>query len=342
MPTPFFMRLKKPEIIANEETVIDSKMPLITIGIPTYNRADGYLADALESALAQTYPHFEIVVSDNASTDHTEDLVKGYKDPRIRYIKHPENVGFKNNFNSCIENARGDYFLLLCDDDLIDPDLLEVCMDKVDCQRDVGVILTGIRIIDETGNTAYESQNKGGNASLTDFFFNWFHDKVPLYLPSTLYNTAALRKIGMFNSKTDAFLDVVATVKIAASMGWVNITDVKASFRRHDSNTGGSPARINIWSQDCLYLLEVMCDLADPDRVRQLRQRGLWWFCRKNYRLAQQINNPLEKLTTFLKLNKMFENSYPPSHFVYNTKIRPQIRQIKAKVARVCGVLIQR
>ena len=62
--------------------------PLVTIGIPTYNRADGYLKEALESALRQTYENVEIIVSDNCSTDHTDVLVANYKDPRLKYVKH--------------------------------------------------------------------------------------------------------------------------------------------------------------------------------------------------------------------------------------------------------------
>jgi glycosyltransferase involved in cell wall biosynthesis len=66
----------------------DPSRPLVTIGICTYNRADSYLGSALQSAVDQTYPNLEIVVSDNCSVDHTEELVQSFDDPRIRYIKH--------------------------------------------------------------------------------------------------------------------------------------------------------------------------------------------------------------------------------------------------------------
>ena len=98
----------------------NNKFPLVTIGIPTYNRASSFLEDAIKSAVEQTYENIEIIVSDNVSTDHTEEVVKGFSDSRIRYFKHIKNTGMKNNFNACVEKARGDYFLLLCDDDLID------------------------------------------------------------------------------------------------------------------------------------------------------------------------------------------------------------------------------
>jgi glycosyltransferase involved in cell wall biosynthesis len=70
-----------------------SSQPLVTIAMPTYNRADGFLKQALQSAVSQTYANIEIIVSDNCSTDNTESVVKEMKDPRIRYFKHSENMG---------------------------------------------------------------------------------------------------------------------------------------------------------------------------------------------------------------------------------------------------------
>ena len=60
--------------------------PLVTIAIPTYNRADGYLKEAIQSALDQTYPNLEIIVSDNCSIDDTESIVKCLSEPDIRKI----------------------------------------------------------------------------------------------------------------------------------------------------------------------------------------------------------------------------------------------------------------
>ena len=60
--------------------------PLVTIGIPTFNRADSYLPESLGSALGQDYPNLEVIVSDNGSSDGTEVFVKSLNDPRVRYF----------------------------------------------------------------------------------------------------------------------------------------------------------------------------------------------------------------------------------------------------------------
>ena len=128
--------------------MVNKESPLVTIAIPTYNRAGTYLPEALQSALNQTYSNIEIFVSDNCSSDNTGQLVQRFADPRIRYIRHAENIGAPNILNFCINEARGVYLLLLQDDDMIDPDFIEMCMTAVNGNYDVGTIRTGIRLID--------------------------------------------------------------------------------------------------------------------------------------------------------------------------------------------------
>ncbi|NIV34817.1 MAG: glycosyltransferase, partial [Anaerolineae bacterium] len=65
--------------------------PLVTVAIPTYNRADSYLRYALESAVNQTYGNVEVIVSDNCSTDGTEQVVRDFSAPCLRYFRHAEN-----------------------------------------------------------------------------------------------------------------------------------------------------------------------------------------------------------------------------------------------------------
>lgn len=93
---------------------------LLSICIPTYNRAD-YLAQTLESILAQATEQVEIVISDNASTDHTEEVVRGYQErfERLTYARQTENVGRDRNYLKSVALAKGKYCWLLGDDDLL-------------------------------------------------------------------------------------------------------------------------------------------------------------------------------------------------------------------------------
>ena len=105
--------------------------PLVSIGIPTYNRPLG-LHRALTSITAQTYPHFEVIVSDNCSPGtETQEVVARFmeQDKRIRYVRQPSNIGMFNNFKFVFEAAQGEYFAWLADDDIRDETFLEKCLD---------------------------------------------------------------------------------------------------------------------------------------------------------------------------------------------------------------------
>ena len=106
---------------------------LVTIGIPTYNRCST-LSKAIESVVSQTYLNIEIIIGDNASIDETQAVCESYtsKDNRIRYIRHPDNIGAINNFNKLLELASGKYFMWLSDDDWIDSSYIEECL-KILC-----------------------------------------------------------------------------------------------------------------------------------------------------------------------------------------------------------------
>ncbi len=95
---------------------------LVSIGIPTRNHA-AVLADAIRSARAQRYPALEILVLDNASTDDTQRVVveSAAGDPRLRYVRNPQNLSMAGNFSACVSMAKGELVLILCDDDVLEP-----------------------------------------------------------------------------------------------------------------------------------------------------------------------------------------------------------------------------
>jgi len=308
--------------------------PLVTIAIPTYNRADRYLPEALKSAVRQTYSNIEIIVSDNCSTDNTESVVKSFNDKRIRFVRHLKNMGSYNNSNFCLEQANGAYFLLLFDDDQIDHDFVEACINAIQDEESVGVILTGAREIDAEGNILYECPNQGEGLSIDELFLAWFDGKVPLYLCSTLYNTKRLREIGGLHSRTYMYEDVIAEFKLAKLFGRKIVFDVKASYRRHSHNMGSSVS-VRDWCEDSLYLLEIMCDLASK-RKDFIRSKGMKHFCKRNYRRAAGLKSPVNRFFTYLFVFKTFEYKlFPPfinPFYYYNFFIRGA-RHLKRRLA---------
>lgn len=106
------------------------KEPLVSINIVTYNRCENF-KKSLDSVINQAYQNLEIIISDNNSNDNTEALCREYatKDSRIRYFKHDENIGLTNNLNFASEKINGEYVLWLCDNETLNVDDVEKCIE---------------------------------------------------------------------------------------------------------------------------------------------------------------------------------------------------------------------
>jgi glycosyltransferase involved in cell wall biosynthesis len=122
------------------------RLPRVTVLIPTYNRAQ-LLRRTVESVLAQTFQDLQLVVSDNASTDETPDVVASFGDERICYRRHPQNVGLLENHNSCLRGVETEYAMLLPDDDLLHADHLASAVAVLDDNPGVGFVHTAFDII---------------------------------------------------------------------------------------------------------------------------------------------------------------------------------------------------
>ena len=118
--------------------------PLFTIGIPTYNRPE-LLLQAIASALNQSYPNVEVVVSDNASDADIESLVSAVGDSRIRVFRNASNLGSARNFVGLVEHARGEYFSWLQDDDLLHRDFVSRAVQQMKAQ-DACVYVCGAHV----------------------------------------------------------------------------------------------------------------------------------------------------------------------------------------------------
>jgi glycosyltransferase involved in cell wall biosynthesis len=126
--------------------------PKVTVGLPVFN-GENYVRQAIESILNQTYTDFELIVSDNASVDRTPEICLEYaaRDPRIRYIRRPENIGGGPNQNCLVAEARGEYFIWLMHDDVYGARLLELCVGVLDSRPDVVVAYPKMIDIDSEG-----------------------------------------------------------------------------------------------------------------------------------------------------------------------------------------------
>jgi glycosyltransferase involved in cell wall biosynthesis len=126
--------------------------PRLSIGLPVYN-GQNYLAQSLDSLLGQSFGDFELIISDNASTDGTAEISRRYErmDSRIRFYRQPQNIGLAPNHNFVVEKARGEYFKWASHDDLYGRDLLKLCVEALDEHPQVVLAHSWTAMIDGAG-----------------------------------------------------------------------------------------------------------------------------------------------------------------------------------------------
>lgn len=133
-----------------------SYFPKVSIGMPVYNGAS-YLEEALESILTQSFEDFELVISDNASTDATEEICRAYalKDGRINYFRSSRNHGVLHNFNRVFRLSRGEYFKWAASDDVCGRDYLLRAVQKLDDDPSVVLVWAKTVGVDERGERVH-------------------------------------------------------------------------------------------------------------------------------------------------------------------------------------------
>ena len=127
--------------------------PLVSIGMPVYN-AERYIRQALDSLLAQDYKNFELIISDNASTDHTPEICQGYvaRDKRIRYYRNKMNLGSFRNFNRVAELSSGKYIMFAAYDDLWDSTFISRCVPILEENPEVVLVYSQAVLIGPDGS----------------------------------------------------------------------------------------------------------------------------------------------------------------------------------------------
>lgn len=134
-------------------------IPFVTIGIPTYN-VGSFVALSIKSVLAQTYTNFELIITDDGSTDNTVEEIRKFNDPRIKLIVDGENHGISYRLNQQIDMAKGDVFVRMDGDDLMFPTRVEEQVRYLQEHPDIDVVGAGAIVIDDENKIIGQRQNK--------------------------------------------------------------------------------------------------------------------------------------------------------------------------------------
>lgn len=190
------------QLVSNENSACQGQTPLVSIGIPTYNRPDG-LRRALESVTRQAYRNLEIIVSDNASPgDLSENVVREFMaiDPRVRYFRQHANIGAIANFQFTLDQAQGKYFLWAADDDLCEPGFVDVLVSCMEKNEKIVLAMTDVKVIGEDDSliriehleSIRQNQNRLQSPTIRSLFFRYPTSNI-FFCIYGLYRTEALR-----------------------------------------------------------------------------------------------------------------------------------------------------
>lgn len=222
--------------------------PFFSIGIPTFNRRD-YLRQALNAVLAQSFSDFEVLIHDNASTDGTQDMLARWSDPRIRYHRHPSNLGAAANISGLANAAVGEFIVINQDDDLLHRDFLLRCHQAVAGRSEVAMF--GCPVWREQHGRGYSSRlvrtNEGylhefmlqdrpiymdGNrmaVSLLNLSYYFLH-------PTIAFRRQALQKAGGYVLRDDALIDIITEARVLLHGSLAYDPRPGAMFRDHANN----------------------------------------------------------------------------------------------------------
>jgi glycosyltransferase involved in cell wall biosynthesis len=253
-------------------------MPKVTISIPTFNRVN-LLPFAIKSVLNQTSQDFELIVCDDGSDDGTPELISQYTDSRIKYIRHPQNIGKSNNMRSGFEAATGEYFIKFDDDDRLTPEFLARTAAVLDKDSSISFVGTDHWIIDINNvrdkAKTQENSRRWGRTDLSegvvDNLLEVVFVKQSFQIGATLFRRQTLQELGYMlpNMQNCEDNDLFVRLALAGKKGYY-LPELLMEYRVHAEQQGINRA-IPYLTDKLQYLESYQFELEKLERIRQNR-----------------------------------------------------------------------
>ncbi len=284
--------------------------PRVSIGLPVYNGAK-YLEEAIASVLNQTFTDFELIICDNASTDATEAICRAAakRDSRIRYERHPENLGAAKNYNSTLARARAPYFRWMCHDDVLAPTCIEACVDVLDTHPDVVLTYTKTQMIDASSTPEpnpdwirnLHTVDSDPVERFTSYLqsYCWGGEPGPLF---GLIRTAILRSTMQHGDFPSADLILIGEFTL-----WGGIYQVPERLflnRLHDDNSTRSNDK----------QIESIWDWFDPNRETRLLWLEMRWLRELHRAIQRAPLSPNDRWRCRLRLMRYYALRHGPQY----------------------------
>lgn len=211
-------------------------MPKVSVIMPAYN-AEKYIAEAIDSILAQTYTDYEFIIINDCSTDRTEEIILSFKDSRIVYLKNEENMGVAKTLNRGLSVARGEYIARMDADDISLPERFEKQIQYLDAHKDVAVLGTalvrfGTDIVDEKRSFSTDCRQMK-----TDMFFS-----CGLAHPSVMMRRKEILELGGYDAAYNGMEDYALWCRVCKSYCVTTLPETLLRYRIHTGQVTKNPS----------------------------------------------------------------------------------------------------
>jgi glycosyltransferase involved in cell wall biosynthesis len=227
--------------VLNPSSVRTSR-PALTMGVPVFN-AERYLADAVDSLLAQTYRDFILILCDNCSTDRTPEICREYaaRDPRVRYYRNDHNLGASKNFNLTFELSSTPYFKWAPYDDRLEPEFLSRCIEVLETDPLVVLCYSRAKIIDEDGDLEgdYDPGPDTSSSKPQERFRNFLLRPEYAIQQMGVIRSDALRRTALHGPFPSS--DEVLLAELSLLGAFREVADRLYLYRRHSAQSTGQP-----------------------------------------------------------------------------------------------------
>lgn len=250
------------------------KEPLISICIPTRNRPKE-LSQAINSAVNQTYKNIEIIVSDDNSEEKYKinQIVSDFNNRNIKYYYHKTPLGLSQNWNFCVSNVKGEYFLMLSDDDYLNNDAIQKLYNLIKNNKSAILAQGNVVTVDKDNNhLGYFKTHLAAKEGRQAFFKKLHFKSVGGYPCAQLYKTKFVQDVGGYNENVGVSLDIVLELQAYLYGEVYNTKEFVAYLRLNQNGLTRNKIKVLIGLMDFYYtVINKKIFLISNDIVAQKR-----------------------------------------------------------------------
>lgn len=214
------------------------KNPLVSIAIPAYKQK--YLAQAIQSLLNQTISNIEIIIVNDRSPEDITTVVNSFSDSRIRYYINEYNIGGKDpvaNWNRCLSYAKGEFFAMLCDDDLYEPTFVEEMLKLASDFPMCNVFHARVQVVNKEGDVVDFFPSFPSLENTSDYIWHIAHRARKQTISEWMYRREYIQSVGGYEHVPIAWgADYLSIMKFAIHGGIASTTKFLVTFRRSGEN----------------------------------------------------------------------------------------------------------